>query len=67
MEGLQLLFESQRVMQEEIIARLDAIQTYLGDRDPKFWEEWPQYLAAARKQAEIGSSLSTSPPTGEVH
>jgi hypothetical protein len=65
--GFQLILESQQLMQIEIMARIDAMQAYLGERDPTFWDDWPQYLAAARKRCEIDSSLPIPPQGGEVH
>jgi len=44
--------ERQMKIVSEFVARVDAIQEYLASRDPKFWDEWPAYLAAAKRKVD---------------
>ena len=67
LKGLKLLLESQKVGNEEIIVRLDALQEYLAGRDPQFWQDWPIYLAAARKKLADSSAASVPPENDKIH
>jgi hypothetical protein len=43
--------EGQIKFMSEMTARLSALQDYLAARDPKFWDDWPQFLDAAKAKS----------------